>query len=105
MTLQPFEITRWDAPRTPDLPFLTRLMSREGLHPEQMELAADARTPELKTERETVFMVAAGHLQFALPGYGVYELMPGDMLVLHAHIIYDITVLGGRPAQYLCAVR
>lgn len=105
MSDRPYEFTRWEAPRDPDQAFLTRMLSREGLSSELKEMEADARTPEIKFARPVVCALVSGHLQFAFPGYGVIELLPGDLLEIEPDVLHDITVLSGKPAAYLLALR
>lgn len=105
MSQRPFEIMRWESPRQPDQEFLTRMMSREGLQPEPVELAAETHTPEMKFDRPLVMVPSAGHIQVSFPGYGVIELDPGDILEINPGVLHDIIVNSPQPAVILQAFK
>ena len=105
MTEKPFEITRWESPKTPDPEFLARMLGRENLTGELQEMPAGEHTIERKYERDALAVVVSGRLQVALPGSGVVELGPGDMLEIRPHVLHDLTVVGAQPVQYLLAFR
>jgi hypothetical protein len=105
MSHKPFEITRWDSPKTPSLEFLERMLGREGLHANLQEFASNSRTPEMKFDKPVVWALISGQLQVSFPGYGVIDLKPGDMLEVEADILYDLIVTHDHPVQLLEAFR
>jgi hypothetical protein len=105
MTQRPFEIMRWESASLPSLESLTRMLTREGLLPEQVELAAKMHTPEMKFDKTAVRVLVSGKLQFSFPGYGVIELEPGDILEINPGVLHDIIVSSSQPAIALEAFR
>lgn len=98
---EPFQITRWEAPKAPTIEFVTRMLAREGLTPDRQEWAPGTHTPEIKHERPGIMVLISGEVQVAFPGYGVRDLGPGDILELEAGILYDITVTSREAAVLL----
>lgn len=105
MSLAPFEIIRWDAPKEPNLGFLMNMMLRDGLKAEPLELAAKTHSPEVKYPQTAVRVLVEGTIQYSFPGYGVIELEPGDMLEIQPGVLHDVTVSSSRPAVLLQAFR
>lgn len=83
---------RWDADKPPTSEFLKRMMTREGLCPEQVELPANSRSPEMKFEQTRVLVASAGCVQVSFPGYGSVEVFPGDILEIQPHTTHDFIV-------------
>lgn len=96
---------RWESPDPPTLDFLTRMLTREGLQPSQVDFPAQSRSQEMKFEQPMVMVVVAGRLQYAFPGYGVIDVEPGDILEIHPGVLHDVTVGGAQPAILLQASR
>jgi len=105
MSHKPFEIIRWDSPKTPSLEFLERMLTRDGLVSHLQEFSGDTRTPEMKFDKPVVWALISGHLQVSFPGYGVIDLKPGDMLEVEANILYDLIVPHDDPVQLLEAFK
>lgn len=105
MNQRPFEIMRWESSNPPSLDFLTRMLAREGLKPEQVELASKTHTPEMKFDQTAVRVLVSGKIQFSFPGYGVIELEPGDILEINPGVLHDIIVSSSQPAVLLEALR
>jgi hypothetical protein len=105
MNLKPFEIMRWESPKQPDPEFLGRMLQREGLQSESIELAAQSQTPEMKFDRAVVMVPALGQLQVSFPGYGAIELAPGDILEINPGVLHDIIVIGSQSAIILQAFK
>lgn len=106
MSQPPFEIMRWDDDSvTPSLDFLLRMMTREGLKPEQTELASHTQSAEMKFSEIVVRVVVTGRLQYSFPGYGVIELEPGDILEINPGVLHDVIVASSHPATILEATR
>jgi len=105
MSQPPFEIMRWDDADTPSLDRLVRMLEREGLKPEQIELASQSHSPEMKFSQCVVRVLVAGKVQYSFPGYGVIELGPGDVLEINPGVLHDVIVAGSQPATLLEAVR
>ena len=103
MTAKPFEIMRWELDKEPDLDFLSRMLAREGLQPEQIELAAKSHSPEMKFDRIRVSVVVSGKVQYSFPGYGAIELEPGDILEINPGVLHDIIVASVQSATLLQA--
>ena len=49
--------------------------------------------------------MVSGQLQYSFPGYGVIELMPGDILEIQPDVLHDVMVSGEHPAVVLEALR
>ncbi len=105
MSAKPFEIMRWDSPREPDADFLARMMNREGLQPETIELAPGTRTAEKKQDQLLMVVLAAGQIQVSFPGYGVIGLDPGDILEIQPDVLHDFTVSSAQAAVLLQACK
>jgi hypothetical protein len=105
MNQRPFEIMRWESPKPPTPDFLERMLVREGLTPENLELPADIHTPEMKFEQSVVRVLVAGHIQYSFPGYGVIELDPGDMLEIQPGVLHDAIVSASQAAVLLQAFK
>lgn len=90
----PFEIMRWDHSEAPTLERLQRIMDREGFAGGVESLAASAKTPEMKFDKEVFLAPVAGVVQVAFPGYGVIELNPGDILEIQPHTTHDMIAIG-----------
>jgi len=102
---KPFEITRWDSPKTPSLEFLERMLSRDGLNSHLQEFSGDTHTPEMKFDKPVVWALISGQLQVSFPGYGVIDLKPGDVLEVEAGVFYDLIVPHDHPVQLLEAFK
>lgn len=105
MVNKPFEIMRWESPNSPTLEALHRMLTREGLQPEQRELSALSQTPEMRFSQTAVQVLVSGKLQFSFPGYGVIELEPGDILEINPDVLHDIIVSSSQTAIFLQALR
>ena len=105
MTQPPFEILRWDDKAQPSLDQLQRLLEREGLQPQQTELAAQSHSPETKFQQVAVKVLVAGKVQYSFPGYGVIELEPGDVLEINPGVLHDVIVASTQPAVLPEAIR
>ena len=102
---RPFDIIRWESPKPPTLDFIQRWMERDGLHPEQQEIAAGTHTAEVKFTQVMVRTVSAGEVQCSFPGYGVVELHPGDSVEIQPDTLHDIKVISREPAVLLSSLR
>lgn len=105
MSQKPFEIMHWESQKEPTLELLTRMMAREGLQPESIELAPKTHTPEMKFAQMRVAVLVSGKVQYAFPGYGVQEVTPGDILEIYPQVLHDIIVLSPQPAVILQAFK
>ncbi len=105
MSNKPFEIFRWESPNAPTVEMLTRMLGRDNLTPESVELAAQIHTPEMKFEKTTVNVLASGQVQYSFPGYGVIELESGDVLEIQPGVLHDIIVGGSHSAVLLRAFK
>jgi hypothetical protein len=104
MNQPPFEIMRWDDAATPSQEFLARMLTREGLLPQQTEWASNTHSPEMKFPQTVVRVVVSGKLQYSFPGYGVIELEPGDILEINPGVLHDV-IVGSHPTILLEAIR
>lgn len=105
MNIKPFEIMRWESPDAPTPDFLNRMMSREGLQSEVQELPAYSRSQEMKFARTRVIISSQGKVQVSFPGYGVIEIMPGDILEIAPDTIHDLIVENNQPSTILQAFK
>lgn len=105
MSQPPFEIMRWDDAATPSLELLIRMLEREGLQPEQTELASQTHSPEMKFPHSVVRVLVFGKVQYSFPGYGVIELEPGDILEINPGVLHDVIVASPQSATLLEAAR
>jgi hypothetical protein len=102
---KPFEITRWESSKEPTPDFLSRMLVREGLNAEELELPAETYTPEMKFEKATIRVLVAGNIQYSFPGYGVIELLPGDMVEIQPGVLHDAIVSPSQAAIVLQAFK
>ncbi|MEM0950890.1 MAG: hypothetical protein AAGI66_01950 [Cyanobacteria bacterium P01_H01_bin.74] len=87
----PFELIRWESIAKPSLPILQNMLMQQGLLATQVELEKGYKTEEQELEKEKTYVVVSGNLQFAFPGYGSIDLLPGDILSISARIRHHVS--------------
>jgi hypothetical protein len=105
MNTKPFDIMRWESPDAPTPELLTRMMNREDLQPETQELAPQSRSQEMKFAQTRVIISSQGKVQVSFPGYGVIEILPGDILEIAPDTLHDLIVESQQPSIILQAFR
>lgn len=101
---KPYQLTRWDAPSPPSPGLFDRWLVKSALTATTESLAPGPQTEEMLHPTKTVYILLAGSLQCAMPGYGVVDLQPGDQLEVAANTRHDLKAHGQDLAQYLRAI-
>ena len=102
---KPFEIMRWASRSVPTVEVLSRILAREGLKAESIQRDPHTHSMEMKFDKTAIRVMVSGQLQYSFPGYGVIELMPGDILEIQPDVLHDVMVSGENPAVVLEALR
>ncbi len=104
MNQQPFALTRWDSPNPPSPGVFDRWLAKSGLSAETVTLPTATQTEEMKFAEACTRILLSGTLQCAMPGYGVVDLQPGDILEIQGGILHDLRITGSQGATFLLAL-
>ncbi len=95
-------ITRWQAPIIPKKEQIITWFQAEGLEPNQVELAANAKLKDLRLPFDEVIMVAAGQLLLDIAGNKML-LREGDKILIPSNTKHSKEVSSTETCIYISA--
>jgi hypothetical protein len=88
----PYELTRWESVASPSLPLLSNMLQQQSLQAVAVEWIAGYKTEEQELETPTTYVMVSGVVSFAFPGYGSFDLKPGDILEVFPKVRHNVSV-------------
>lgn len=95
-------VTRWQAPRVPDIERIKLLFEAEGYTPYEESFEPQTEIKDHRHPFDEVRMVASGELLMNVAGNQLL-LRPGDRITIPSNTRHSKKVQGSKPCVCICA--